>query len=376
MRTRLRAAALLAALASTPAVAAPGDDLPPPLEKLGRSVGKVGAPVRVLQALVPGATYEASIKGTITFDGVDERMGPLVHATGKIRINYAFEAVVERSIVENDGSRVVEDRTFKTVRMVQLGSDAHNFQITPGPAGSLLLDAIALAPVGGEVRLALAILKKIADKGGAADQLVRLSGQGFQVAGVGRVDGLTGKTVRITYVDGEGVTDLRPIRGEITKDERDFHLNSVVLSDCLIFPDANIPVGGRYRVPGANFGNVIDPSLLAHLSGDVAVRRRPDVKVDVPTAEGGTERRRCVNLEAYDGRLEFRSGTRVDGQQFGTFLPVGTLLYDPEQSLVVEARLTGTGEFTRIPKQNLLRDVKQFGTPTVELVYTCRRVAR
>jgi hypothetical protein len=377
MRTRLRVAALLATVATTgPSAAAPGDDLPPPLETPGRGVGKVGAPVRVLQALVPGATYEATVKGTISFDGVDERMGPLIQSTGRIRLNYAFEAVVERTIVANDGSRVVEDRHFRTVRMVELGSDAHNFQLKPGPAGALLLDALELAPIGGEVRLALKLLHKIASRGGVTDQFVQLQGKGFQFAGVGKVDSLTGKTVRITYDDGEGVTDLRPVRGEITPDERDFHLNSVVVSDCLIFPDVNIPVGGKYRVPGGNFGNVIDPSLLAHLSGDVAVRRRPDVTVEVPTADGRTERRVCVSLEAYDGRLEFRSGRRVDGQQFGAFQPTGTLVYDPEQSLVVEARLSGTGEFTRIPKQNLLRDVKQFGTPTVEFVYSCRRVDR
>lgn len=378
MRTRLRIAAILtAALASAgPLSADPGDDLPPPLDRPGHAVGKVDAPVRVKQALAPGATYEAVAKGTITFEGVDERMGPLLRVKGKIRINYGFEAVVERTVVSNDGTRVVEDRHFKQLRMVELGSDAHNFDLKPGPAGSLLLDALDLAPIGGEVRLALKILQKIASRGGVTDRFLDLSGKGFQFAGVGRVDSLTGKTVRLTYVDGQGVTDLKAIKGEITEEERDFHMNSIVLSDCLIFPDANVPVGGRYRVPGANFAGVIDPSLLAHLGGELSIRRRPDATRDVPVVGNRTESRACVTLEAYDGRLEFRSGDRVDGQQFGSFSPTGTLYYDPVQNLVVEAKLTGTGEFTRIPQHNLLRDVKQFGTPTIEVVYSCRRTDR
>jgi hypothetical protein len=240
----------------------------------------------------------------------------------------------------------------------------------------LLLEVLSAVPIGGQVRLALTIIQAIANKGGGADKLASLSAQGFKFAGVGKVDGLTGKIVRITYEDGRGVTALKAVRGEMTYDERDFHRNSIVISDCLVFPDVNVPVGGRYKVPGTNFGAVIDPTLLAELGGEVAIRRRPDSTRDVPTPDGDTRPRACVTLECYDGRLEFRSGERVDVKQFGAFEPTGVLYYDPTQHLVVEARLTGTGEFTRIPPKHLLQNVKQFGTPTTDLVYSCRRTDR
>src|SRR5262249_36581707 len=147
----------------------------------------------------------------------------------------AFEAQVDRHIENNDGTTIVELRHFRDVRSVKVDSRLEDLRIDLGAAGNLLFGALKnLGSVWRqpEAEQGATFIRRVdgASLGGALTALrwagvspEKISGLDARAAKmVTQVNGLSGKEVRLTYVDGKGVVKVEAVKGAITPDERDF----------------------------------------------------------------------------------------------------------------------------------------------------------
>ena len=166
------------------------------------------------------------------------------------------------------------------------------------------------------------------------------------------VDRLSGKKVRLTYVDGKGVVKVQPVKGELSAAERDFLMASVLVSDSLIVPDADIKIGNRWSVDGSNFGNLMDPGLLARTSGEVVLERAPDHII------GGKATR---HIKVAGGRILFDDSDPKVGR-VGHFDAEGSSLYfSPEDQVIIQARLKGQAQLEKFSKDHLLFEARMAG---------------
>jgi hypothetical protein len=351
----------------SPAAVKPGEEAqraqvpnPPPPPK------PVANPDRIRQNLRPGKTYVTRVKGALNVRGTDKDWG----VEQVVTINYAFEASIDREIESNDGTTVVELRHFRDVRSLKLESRLEDLRIDLGPAGDALLAGIGLfapeaAPTAGAIIQALdgaslkAVLGGLRLSGISPEELAGLNKSAKAFAAL---DGLSGKKVRLTYVDGKGVVKLEPVKGDLTANERDFLLASVLVSDSLIVPDADIKIGNRWSVDGSNFGNMVDPGLLARTSGEVVLERERDHIV-----QGKATR----HIKVADGRVLFDDSDPKVGK-VGHFDPAGSSLYfSPEDQVIIQARLKGKAELTRFSRDHLLFEARMRRQPDLEIAYTC-----
>ncbi len=325
---------------------------PPPPPKA------VANPDRIRQNLVPGKTYLTHLKGTFNARGSDANWG----IEGLITINYGFEAFIDRVIESNDGTTVVEVRHFRDVRSVKADCKLTDVRLDLGPFGRMFLpaqvrrftDNLSLKPL-------LTVLPW------AESESMKLLEQNKIGEMFGRVDGLSGKSVRIKYEDGKGVLNVEPLKGEMTAAERDFHMSSVLVSDALIFPNMDVKEGDKWSVDGSNFSNFIDPSLLARTAGQLELRRAGR---KILRKEGSTEEK-CILIEAYDGRLRLDDST-ASNVQVGHFDPRGTIYFSEKDKIVAAARLEGKGKLERASQDHLLFQTRMTRQPTVTVSYTCK----
>src|SRR5262249_37188997 len=160
-------------------------------------------------------------------------------------LNYAFEAVIDREIEKNDGKEIVEVRHFRDLRSLKVETRLEDVRIHLGPAGDFLAKALALIQPEGTPNATgiVSALDGVSMKGMrsslrwsgiAPEKLLGMDDKALKAFVM--VDNLSGKSVRLTYVDGNGVVQLQPVKGAMTQQERDFHIASVLCSDSLIVP--------------------------------------------------------------------------------------------------------------------------------------------
>jgi hypothetical protein len=334
---------------------------PPPVPKA------VNDPARIQQNLVAGKTYTVRTRGTLNVHAEDSDWG----LSKVVTINYAYTLRVDRKIISNDGKTIVEERKFSDGNQIKIASTLENLKLDLGDSWQKW--ALAIAALNPKVRVAAAMLEAIDGVslmplvqalpflGAKADEIV---GAQAQTKTYAAANSLSGKSVRIVYEDGKGVLELTPIKGVMTDDERDLHLNSGLLSDSLIFPNTKIEVNQAWTVDGSNFANILDPSLLASASGDIQLRRRNDHK----DANGSVFA--VIGVDRGAGRIMLKqlSGKH---ESMGYFDPEGTMDYSLADSIISHAKLHGTGKLDHFSKNHLLFKTRMKQQPTLEMEYSC-----
>jgi hypothetical protein len=319
----------------------------------------------VRQRLRPGKTYQTLLRGTIHSVGTDANWG----VESVVGINYAFEAQVDREIVENDGQVIVEVRHFRDVRSVKIDTDLKDFRLKLGDARYPVL--LAVASAWPEAAFVVAKLDGVSTKP-VLDLLKALGVDPASITGIKprvfktftQFDGLTGKSVKIVYWNKEdrtGIIQLVPLEGDMTESEQFLHEHSALLSDALIFPEKK-EVGQSWKVAGKNFSNLIDPGLRAAVGGELELSRRADRTVDGKTLSV---------LMADAGRLELNSSEARQGQ-LGWFEPRGEMLFSPEDQVIVKAEMTGKGLLERVSRHHLLFKTEMKQSPELAVVYSCK----
>lgn len=323
---------------------------------------RVGDTIRLKESLVPGKTYSTHATGTVNFRGTDKDWG----LETVISINYAFDSQIDRTIESNDGKTIVEVRDFREIRCLKFETRLEDVRISLGESNEGLLNALAIFDV-----VAPGIVQKL--QGISLKPVL----QGLRLAGIApeklleldkhakvftELDPLTGKSIRITYVDGKGVTDLKAVKGEMTRDEENFHRTSVLVSDSLIFPKLDVRIGDQWLVDGRALAGMIDPGLRAFTRGDFTVQREKDKIV---------ENQDCAQLRIVGGRILFDSSTPNEGR-IGHFDPTGSCYFAKDSKVIIRASLKGTAVFEKFSKNHLLFEARSRNSPVVELNYTCR----
>jgi hypothetical protein len=329
---------------------------------------KVGDPERIRQNLKPGKTYVTHCSGTLNVRGEDTSWG-----LGRVvTINYAFEAQIDREIESNDGKLIVELRRFRDVRSVKVSSRLEDVRLELGERPGWLLTLLGKAhPKVAILATVVQALDGVSTKplleglrwaGVAPERMAGLDTSDVKMAA--QINELSGKAVRLSFLDGAGVVKVEAVRGNMTRTERNFHFATSVLSDSLIFPDTQVRTGVQWTVDGSNFANLLDPAMLAKTSGEVVLERAADRLI------AGKE---CRHLRVVEGRITLESNEEDSkNEQMGHFDPHGSFFFSPEDQIVIEARLKGRAKLERFSKDHLLFETRMRREPQLDIRYTCK----
>jgi hypothetical protein len=316
-------------------------------------------------------TYRMTCKLGFNMRGT-HRDYAVVKAT--LSIVYNASAVIDRTIVSNDGHTIVEDRHFREVRANSLETPVNleRVNLDFGIVGDLAETGTAiLAPdkslfVSGGRRLLeganLAGIVKGAgwDKTLAKDLLDRNESMRV-LTYAGRLEG---KRVRLTYENSTPPrVHVTPLEGELNNEEVRFLASSVLPVDSLVFPDLKVKEGERWKVPGIVFIGLLDPTLLATTDGEITLQRDRD-----QSFLGG----KAAVVRVVGGQLEFKESTmRTDS--IGSFQArEGSLLFSFKDKMFVQGTLRGRGDLTIKSTDHILCETRSDVRPELHIAFTCK----
>ena len=314
----------------------------------------VADPNRIKETLQKGKTYEVVLKA-----GFDTRVEDKDWGLRKVvNIAYAAELKLQRTIEENDGHRIQELRHFVTSRNVKLLSEVESLSIELGPRGMLLLGALETLRPG----TAPTVLTARPIIEGVLHPLVQNAVNADAVKAVAHVDSLSGKKIRIVYVDGLGVESVTPVGCSLDASERDFVFTTAALSDCYLFPEVNTKPGEKWTVEGAQFAGLFDPTWRGIPEGDIVIARAPDE---------GTDDHKTATLKVESG-VVIMNASDNSKRRMGRFAPTGQMNYNLNQGFIESARLTGQFSREEVSKDHILFESVFRETPVMKVVYTCQ----
>ena len=272
---------------------------------------------------------------------------------------YGGNAVVLRTVESNDGTTVVERRTFERVATAKILTTVESLRFELGGFGDLAATLVdSVMPGTSDTITTVAPVAQY------------LLGQGYQqklnennARVKAQVDSLSGKTVRITYRDGEGVIDLEPIDCTLSDDEVGFLYATSVFSDCHIMPD-EMDIGDEWTVSGRELAMMLDPSWRALPSGDLDAVRLADKNAP------GDETYAVVEVS---GSLDLDDSSDTT-ERIGTFTLArdgGEMEVSQTEGHVVRGVLRGTGTIRVQSKDHILFVARFRSQPDLIFEYRC-----
>lgn len=311
-------------------------------------------PNRIQEVLKAGSNYRAIVKAGLEARVEDADWG----VVEIVNLAYAAELVINRNIESNDGKKIVELRHFEACRNVKLESSSE-VHIDLGGPGELAL--IALEGYYPGTYEAATLLKPLAEGilSATSESIIDQRNAKFKAA----INSLSGKKVRIVYVDGDqaGVQSLEPVSCTLTDDERNFLLNTAVVSDAHIMK-ANMAPGSSWSIDGAQFGGFLDPTMRGVPHGEIVVTREPDTSVSS---------RPFAVLRVTRGTLQLDNSDQSHSR-IGTFVPQGNLRYDLTDDYVSGAEFTGDFTIQSLSKDHILFEARTRSEPKLKITYTCQ----
>lgn len=315
----------------------------------------VGDPRRIKEILQLGKTYEATVKIGLDTAVLDKDWG----VREECCLNYVFESRVRRTVEHNDGKtlrlryHVVESRAVKLLSTAQVRFDL-------GPRGTSVLrglDQWLLGGVGEPVVMAtLDAVYPLLDKG-TRELLEQEKNQVRAMA-----DSLEGKQFRVTYVDGQGVTEIAPIDCQLTDDERNYLEGLSVLADCYFLPDVESRPGEYWDVEAHVFMHLLPSSWRGRPRGVVTVERSKDY-------HQGDSQYAVLKIDRGSFQVNASDAT---GRRLGSLTPRGELHYNISAGFVEKAEFSAKGQIEEVSTDHLLFEARFETTPSVEIQYHCR----
>lgn len=335
-----------------------------------------------------GKTYRSVVLGKLTGRASKSDWG----MQGAAYFNYLYGLESTGKILKNDGVTIVEERTFKKVSEELLVSE-YEVGVDLGERLKGLLSIVEWA--GGAAAAAGDPTGVGAVAASAADTIKAFDGTTIPIkkgwvnaarsAGVFKdfpqVDPakferelrmftqgtndrlLEGKTVRITFVDGQGIKTIEPVNCVLSEKERDVIIRSNFALDHYIFPDRQVSPGDDWAVDGDTFSSFLDPRLVGKAGGKVTISRA----ADFVGADGAISKK----LKLTDGNLVVRetgSSQAVTGQLTGL---KGVLTIPDALHVVTSALLSGYADYQNVSTDHLLFEAKHTVKPKFEIKYEC-----
>jgi len=335
-------------------------------EEKGLKVNKPSAPVspaRVESTYEVGKKYRSIIR--FEMNGRGKAKDYAIETTSNFV--YIGEMQFTRAIESNDGKKIVLTQTFDRAQNLRIATDIENIEVFKmglgGESALLLIDwlgsaTLKLKPGWSEDIRGTA--QFLADTQVIKDLLSRVAErQTGQV--LAYIDQIQGKSIRITYVNGEGVQKIEPLGCELSSNEQDLIFASAILSDTYVLPDTNAKVGDEWTLNASDVLPLIDPSIHAQLEGAISARRGEDQGTD-------PNRKAVVNL-VEGGYYELR-GFDKSNAYFGRWNPTGQLIFSFNDKIVTSGLLGGTFEVNSHSTDHWIFEASFSTKPRYKVIYT------
>jgi len=315
---------------------------------------------RIKEAYPPGQRTETTVKVILNGRASDADWG-IESVTG---FHYMSRWVIDRHVKLNNGSELVEDLTYKQCRTLALYSKLRSLRFSLGgrAKGAMSILDHFLPNVG-----VLSLLTKV-QAAPILNMVPGLRGYANQYANsktekvFGFINRLEGDEVEITYVNGQGVTSVRPINCTLTPREVEFVMDSSLVGDVYAMPKLHCQPGSTWHVNGSDLLPILDPSLHATPTGTIKIMRGVDA---------GTPHHPIAVLQIYSGVLTLRAaGSKWKSD--GEWAPRGKLYYSFSKKLITKGILTGNFRLDRRSSHYILFEARQAVTPQYLVKFTCR----
>jgi len=313
---------------------------------------------RVKQTYLPGRSYRSVVKASLSGRASHKDWG----IVNEMNMHYASEAEIIRTIQSNDGTTLVLVQEFRRMRMLSAFTKLEGLRIDLGLGAQLALDFVAglLGAPPGWATLEINKANQLLD-----NTLVRSFIDSLRSDPAAQVkaffDGLEGKKVRITYVNGFGVKEVEPLGCTLSDDQRSFIEGTSVISDAYVFPEVESRVGQRWTINGQDLQQIVDPTLRARLSGSLTAERGPD---------GGSPDSPTAQIFLRGGVLDLHNigkGTET----MARWAPRGTMVYGFKDGIITQAELAGSFRIDRRSTDHILFEARFSTEPQYRITYYC-----
>jgi len=312
----------------------------------------IDQPARIRETAREGATYRTTVKAGFTARSEDKDWG----VTAVINSTFMAEFVVNRTVEKNDGRVIVERRHFEQARAVKVLCEAESVQLDLGVPNEMILVGLGLIDPG--IALVAHIVRQAVEEGAESAVIAELQNTAKAFT---QLESIEGKTVRITYEDGFGITEIEPVGCSLTTDEMDYLAGISTLCDYYILPDLETKKGQTWDVEAQHLSVMLDPSWNARPTGMLSMRRLHDELVDDKP---------MVRLQMYQGTMNMVAD---DGssRRVGTLVPRGIMVFDLTDKFLRSAELTGSVAFEQVSTDHLLFEARFRTEPEIKISYWC-----
>ncbi|MGN0821148.1 MAG: hypothetical protein ACI4OX_05135 [Akkermansia sp.] len=311
-----------------------------------------------------GKTYVSAVVGKVEGTAMKSDWG----IQGQANFVYFYSMQSTGKILSNDGLNITEERTFSNVSEQVIINDGWiGFDLPPQGVAALAAAISVCLEVDPRISFPLAhfiskakISKKMLEKlnfnvnklAEQATMMTRLKG--------GKL--LEGKTVKIDFTDGLGITKITPVNCELTQEEEDVIKRTNFVMDHYIMPEKEVAVGKRWTVDSSVFAGLLDPRMKGRVMGEVTIER----VLDAPL-KGKYARR--VRLS--DGNIEFTPPSQTEQVDGSVSNVRGQCTIPSDLGVVTAATITGIAEYKSVSKDHLLFAAKMSVAPKFEVRYEC-----
>lgn len=323
-----------------------------------------------------GKTYHSIVLGKLSGQASKADWG----IKGTAFFTYLYGLDSKAKVLQNDGVTILEQRDFTKVQEELLVTE-YEVGIDLGDTIRSLIQFAQDVPdttIKGLAGFAQSMDgKKVALKKGWVDaarkwgifkDFPRIDPEQFErelrMFSAGTNDRLLeGKAVRITFVDGQGITRIEPVNCAISEKERDVIIRSNFALDHYVFPNRQVSPGEEWEIDGDVLGGFLDPRISGKAGGKVTVIRTPDF-----TAANGAISKK---LKISHGNIvveDVGASKAVTGKLMSI---TGVLTIPDAVHVITSASLKGYADYQNVSTDHLLFEAKHTVRPKFEIQYSC-----
>lgn len=280
-------------------------------------------------------------------------------ALGKeVSFAYISEGALVRSVKSNDGNELRVEVKILTARNLSIKATVENLRFDPPDAAvtiftdSEMYSDVVLMATGAEYAKSLI---RVLESGYVKDGINWLIKQSDSeewlaenILGKSEINEMEGKQATAHYRNGEGLVELDS-EGNLSARQEELLRRINIVSEAHLLPDLNAEPGDTWTVDARHLAMLIDPGISMQISGSVEFRRKPN------------EDDR-IRFKAIGGVIAFEQ-LDTHAELLGRWSPRGSLLYDPAMHTVVEGRLTGKVQASKVSRDHILFEAQWTGEP-------------